>query len=213
MARLDRFKRYCSIVLTAMVCATPALAQESDPDLDRQRIRQFYVDTYAPLAPLPDLALKAFIAAEDRNFPDSAPEFSTITRAVADRLADPSNGLGDHAGLALRIGAALSRDEIINAYVQGVFLGQDCFGARDAAQAYFGHSIESLSPGDLAFLAALAKAPARVHPSRAPDLALESRNFVLREMVAMGALTLGQAQAAQVGHLTVSDPLGSCAPK
>jgi len=204
--------RWAACGLAGLVLGTAcAFAQDSSGDLGAQFLRQVYVDRYASLPPLPEMALMAFVAAQDRNFMERAPEYSTVTRALAGTLAAPGTGASERLALAARLGSALTREEILNAYVQTVFLGHGCHGARAAALAYLGREIESVDARGLALLAALVDGSAVLDPQTQHDALLERRNFVLREMVSIGALTLGQAQAAQAAHLDLADPVVPCA--
>ncbi|MEM7242371.1 MAG: transglycosylase domain-containing protein [Pseudomonadota bacterium] len=112
--------------------------------------------------------------------------------------------------LSFVIGEALSHDEVLNWYVNQIFLGQSCFGAPGAAIAYFGRPIVDLKFEEIAYLAALPKAPVLFHPVRSYELAIERRNFVLSEMLESGFISNDEAETAIQTALIVRLPLERC---
>jgi len=113
--------------------------------------------------------------------------------------------------LALILEARYSKDEILEAYLNEIYLGQD--GARAihgfglASQYYFSRSLEELELHHMALLVALVKGPSVYDPIRSPDKALKRRNLVLDEMVATGQLDAPDAVAAKAKPLdVVKDP-------
>jgi penicillin-binding protein 1A len=85
--------------------------------------------------------------------------------------------------LATRIESALSKDRILELYLNEIYLGSGYYGVAAAAQGYFNKSLDQLTIGEAAFLAGLPKAPNRYNPVRAPDLAEARRDWVLGRMV------------------------------
>jgi membrane peptidoglycan carboxypeptidase len=145
-------------------------------------------------------------------FFEKAPQFSALTLTLGRRWVQPGDSpLMPHAYMA-GIAEALDHREIVKYHVQTVFLGLGCYGASAASEAYFGRPPEALELHEAAFLAALPKAPARFHPQRAPERALERRNFVLAEMARPGVATKAEAEAASAKPLGVRDPLAGCVP-
>jgi penicillin-binding protein 1A len=161
--------------------------------------------------PAPLMVLAAFEAAEDRQFRDRVPMRSVLTQQIAQWFPDPAASATERAAAALMIGAALDHDEVLRWYATGIYLRQSCFGAQDAAVAYFGKTLSEVTLPEAAFLAALPKAPVLFHPLRSPDRAVARRDFVLSEMATMGAITAEEAAAARAAPLVVRDPLGVCA--
>jgi penicillin-binding protein 1B len=113
--------------------------------------------------------------------------------------------------LALILEARYGKDEILEAYLNEIYLGQD--GARAihgfglASQYYFSRSLEELELHHMALLVALVKGPSVYDPIRSPDKALKRRNLVLDEMVAMGHLEPPDAESAKARPLdVVKDP-------
>jgi len=116
---------------------------------------------------------------------------STLTQQLA-RLLVPRRrtlaGKAQEALWALRLTAHLSRDEILRAYLDRVSLGHDLVGVEAAAQAYFGRPARTLSTGQAAVLAAIARSPARVDPWRDPEGATGAMREVLGRMRRAGRL-------------------------
>ncbi|WP_306006218.1 penicillin-binding protein 1A [Aquicoccus porphyridii] len=164
---------------------------------------------------IPDVVKQAFISAEDKNFYDhqgydmrgiliAAYEAvrsrgsdirgaSTITQQVmknfllsGDRRAERKI---KEIILATRLEETLSKDQILELYLNEIFLGQNSYGVAAASQSYFNKSLEELAPHEAAFLASLPKAPSDYHPVRRKDRLMARRNFVLREMLENGYLT------------------------
>jgi penicillin-binding protein 1C len=164
--------------------------------------------------------LVAFVAAEDRRFyqhPGVDPRAlgralvadlkaarivsgaSTITMQLARLLRPlPRNLSGKMAqGLwALRLDAQLSKQQILEQYLNRVPLGQGAVGVEAAAALYFGSSARDLSTGQAALLAAVAGAPSRDNPLVSPKRAVARRERVLVRMTASGALGADAAREA-----------------
>ncbi len=99
--------------------------------------------------------------------------------------------------IAREIEREFSKDEILEMYLNQIYLGDGSYGVEAAAQGYFGKSAAQLTPVEAAMLAALPKAPNSYNPRRNPDLALERRNLVLRLMADAGVLTLEESVRAR----------------
>jgi penicillin-binding protein 1A len=84
--------------------------------------------------------------------------------------------------LATRIEGSLSKEQILELYLNEIFLGQNSYGVTAASQTYFNKTLDELAPNEAAFLAALPKAPSDYHPVREKTRLLERRNYVLKEM-------------------------------
>lgn len=98
--------------------------------------------------------------------------------------------------LAFRIEAKLSKNKILEIYLNEIFLGQRAYGVAAAAQNYFDKPLSKLSLGQMAMLAGLPQAPTRYNPFRNPKLAKARRNYVLRRMASDGYITQAQAKEA-----------------
>ena len=174
---------------------------------------------------IPDLVKQAFISAEDKNFYEhKGYDALGIMKAILDaaqgaRLRGAStitqqvtkNFLlsGDRSAerkvkeiiLAARLEKTLSKEKILELYLNEIFLGQNSYGVAAAAETYFGEPLEDLTVAEAAYLAALPKAPSDYHPVREVKRATERRNFVLREMAENGFITQEMKEAAQAQPL------------
>lgn len=170
---------------------------------------------FTPAAEIPDLVKQAFISAEDKNFYshkgyDARGIAAAAYDAVASRGQDVRGAStitqqvmknfllgGERAAerkikeiiLATRLEETLSKDRILELYLNEIFLGQNSYGVTAAALTYFNKPLRDLAPHEAAFLASLPKAPSDYHPVRRADRLLARRNFVLREMNENGYLT------------------------
>jgi penicillin-binding protein 1A len=180
---------------------------------------------FVPYSGIPDLVKQAFVAAEDRNFwsdPGIDPlaivraaafdlthlgqgrrpiGASTITQQVAkNMLLDNQVSLArkvKEAILAMRIDRTLTKQRVLEIYLNEIYLGLQSYGVGAAAQAYFNKPLDQLSLSDAAFLAALPKAPNNYNPFRFPDAAKARRDWVLDRMVDNHAISAAQAAAAK----------------
>ncbi len=186
---------------------------------------------FVPISAVPEQVKQAFIAAEDQNFythrgvdpfaivraavtdlqrigqarrPVGA---STITQQVARNMVLGSDALTTErklkeALLALRIERVLTKQRILELYLNGIYLGQGSYGVVAAAQVYFNKPLDQLTLGEAAMLAALPKSPNNYNPFRFPDAAKVRRNWVLDRMVETRAVTSQEASTAQAEPLT-----------
>ena len=163
---------------------------------------------FTPANEIPNLIKYAFISAEDKNFYNH-PGYdlrgilsalvdaiqsrgkrirgaSTITQQVMKNfLLDGSRRAERKVKeiiLATRIEGSLSKEQILELYLNEIFLGQNSYGVTAASQTYFNKTLDELAPNEAAFLAALPKAPSDYHPVREKKRLLERRNYVLKEM-------------------------------
>jgi penicillin-binding protein 1A len=179
---------------------------------------------FLPYEEIPPHVVQAFISAEDktffehkgldyvgilsavltnlRNMGDRRPVgASTITQQVAKNLL-LTNELSiarklREAILARRIEEQFSKQQILELYLNEIFLGRNSYGVEAASQAYFGKTTADLSVGEAAFLAALPKAPSNYNPLTHYDRAVTRRNYVLTEMAANGYIDAATAEALQ----------------
>ena len=186
---------------------------------------------FAPFSAIPEQVKRAFIAAEDQNFythkgidpfaiaraaftdlqrmggarrPVGA---STITQQVARNMVLGSDALNyerkiKEGLLAIRIERVLTKQRILELYLNEIYLGQSAYGVAAAAQTYFSKPLDQLSVGEAAMLAALPKSPSNYNPFRFPDAARSRRDWVLDRMVETHAITLEEAKAGKAEALT-----------
>jgi penicillin-binding protein 1A len=105
--------------------------------------------------------------------------------------------------LAFKIEAGLSKDQILELYINQIYLGQRAYGFAAAAQIYFGKEIAQLSAAEAAMLAGLPKAPSSYNPVVNPKRAKQRQLYVLRRMHELGHLDDEEWAAAQKTHLVV----------
>ncbi len=186
---------------------------------------------FVPIQAIPKPVTEAFISAEDKTFyshhgidplsilragitdvgrlrggrrPIGA---STITQQVAKNML-LSNEVSvsrkiKEILLATRIDAALSKDRILELYLNEIYLGSGAYGVAAAALTYFDKSLDQLSLGEAAFLGGLPKAPNRYNPVRSPQAATARRDWVLDRMADDGFISRGAAEAAQAEPLVL----------
>lgn len=105
--------------------------------------------------------------------------------------------------LALKIEHSLSKDQILELYINQIYLGQRAYGFASAAQTYFGKPLKNVSLGEAAMLAGLPKAPSRYNPVVNPKRARARQLYVLRRMHELKYITDAQLKQAQEQRLAV----------
>jgi penicillin-binding protein 1A len=173
------------------------------------------------LSELPDYVPKAFLAIEDQRFyehsgvdrqavframisnvlsRDTVQGGSTITQQLCKNLfLTPERTIRrklQEMILAQRVEQKLTKDEILELYLNRIFFGERAYGLDAASQIYFGHPASRLTIPEAALLAGLPKAPSAYAPTRAYDRAVERQRVVLHSMMTTGVLTKQQAQEA-----------------
>ena len=169
---------------------------------------------FVPIDDVPDLVKQAFISAEDKNFYTHAGYdvrgmiaaaweaiksrgqntrgASTITQQVAKNFflsGDKTMARKiKEIILATRLEQTLSKNRILELYLNEIFLGQNSYGVAAAAQTYFNKSLADLNPHEAATLASMPKEPSKYHPVRDKQRLLDRRNYVLHEMWQNGYL-------------------------
>ena len=190
-----------------MLGLVPAEAQDELAALRPEAVRAAYevarADRDHDLMPLAGIV----VAEVDKAFFDRPAGRSVLTRDVA-MIYRPSDGRA--LAMSFAVARALTREEIIDWWMHGVFLGQGCYGIDRGAAAYFGETPAGLSTADAAALVALAVAPGRL--AAKPDRLTERRDHILRTMAEMGQLTPEQLEQNLDLQLGLRDPLGVCAP-
>lgn len=99
--------------------------------------------------------------------------------------------------LSFKIEHNLTKDEILQLYINHIYLGQRSYGFASAAQVYFAKSLNQLSPAEMAMLAGLPKAPATFNPVVNPERAKLRQMYILRRMHDLGYITKEQFEQAQ----------------
>ncbi|MCY1410342.1 Penicillin-binding protein 1A [compost metagenome] len=106
--------------------------------------------------------------------------------------------------LALQIERELTKDEILELYVNKIYLGNRAYGIEAAAQVYYGKSIRDISLAQMAMIAGLPKAPSRFNPLANPARAKERRDWILGRMYKLGKIDEASYQAALAEPLNAS---------
>ena len=109
--------------------------------------------------------------------------------------------------LAFKIEASLSKDQILEIYINQIFLGQRAYGFAAASQAYFAKALAQISPAEAAMLAGLPKAPSAYNPVANPKRAKQRQQYVLRRMLELGYLNDAQHAEAQKAVLVIKREL------
>lgn len=178
-----------------------------------------------PLAAMPSAVPRAFLAIEDARFYQHggvdwqrvfgalranlkaggvSQGSSTITMQLARNLwpdfLPASQRTVDRkvreALVAFQLEDALSKDKILEEYLNTIYLGAGSYGVSAAAEAYFGLPLDSLNLHEIALLASLPKAPAALDPRRNPERAGLRSRAVLNRMVSLGWLSAEEASSA-----------------
>jgi len=176
---------------------------------------------------VPDVMKQAILAAEDERFyQHGGVDYFSVARAA---LANLSSGVQQGAGtitmqvarnffltrektvtrklrevlLAWKIEANLSKDEILELYMNQIFLGQRAYGFAAAAQIYFGKPLKDLTVAEAAMLAGLPKAPSTYNPISNPRRAKQRQLYVLRRMHELSFISDQAWQEAQNAPLPV----------
>ena len=170
---------------------------------------------FMPAEAIPDLVKQAFISAEDKNFynhqgydlrgiaaagieafrsrGENLRGASTITQQVMKNFLLSGERRAERKIreiiLAARVENALPKEQILELYLNEIFLGQNSYGVAAASQTYFNKNLNELVPHEAAFLASLPKAPSDYHPVRQKERLKARRNFVLKEMMENGYIT------------------------
>jgi len=176
---------------------------------------------------IPDLVKQAFISAEDKNFythhgydtrsmvaafveavqtrGERVRGASTITQQVMKNFLLSSDRTAERKIkeiiLAARVETALSKEKILELYLNEIFLGQNSYGVAAAAQTYYNKALAELTADEVAYLAALAQRPGNLHPVRQKDDALARRAYVLGEMRDNGYIDQATYEAAKAAPL------------
>ncbi|MCL4678787.1 MAG: penicillin-binding protein 1A [Alphaproteobacteria bacterium] len=179
---------------------------------------------FIPIEAIPEIVKNAFIAAEDKNFyKHSGVDFIATARALITNLRNRGTGRRPQGAstitqqvaknfflsnetsyerkireaiLSYKMTQMMSKDHILELYLNQIFLGGGAYGVAAAAQHYFNKSLEELTIAEAAYLAALPKAPNNYHPIYNHDVAVQRRDYVIQRMQEDGYITRAQAELA-----------------
>lgn len=187
---------------------------------------------FVPIEVMPKRVINAFISAEDKSFmTHSGVDFKGIVRAVLVNVKNALSGRRHLVGastitqqvaknfllssektidrkikeaiLAFRIEKAFSKNHILELYLNEIYLGVGSYGVASAALNYFNKSLDELSLSEIAFLAALPKAPNNYHPVRNKEAAISRRNYVIGRMLDDSYITEGEAEEAKAEEIVM----------
>jgi penicillin-binding protein 1A len=191
---------------------------------DGELIAQYGEKRRIPLTlnQIPPVMVKAFIATEDSRFYEhhgvdpvgifraasvalfsghASQGASTITQQLARNFfLSPERTLMrkiKEAFLAVRIEQMLSKDEILELYLNKIYLGYRAYGVGAAAQVYFGKTVDQLTLSEIAVIAGLPKAPSTFNPLYSMDRSTSRRNVVLSRMLSEGYISQSQYDEAR----------------
>jgi len=186
---------------------------------------------FVPYDNMPPKLAQAFLAAEDHNFfKHGGVDVSGLGRAMAKNVLNAVQGRRFEGGstitqqvaknvlltseatlgrklkeaiLAGRLEQVLSKERILELYLNEIWLGYRSYGVGAAAYNYFGKSISDLDLAECAYLASLPKGPDNYHPIRRKAQAIARRNWVLDQMAEMGWASRAEVEAAKREDLKV----------
>jgi len=218
----------------------PSIASRVYAD-NNELIDEFFAEDrkIIKISEVPKVVIQAFVAAEDaRFFQHQGIDWHSITRAFfknleAGRIVQGGSTITQQVAkslyltpersfirkikeviLAYKIDKYLTKEEILNLYLNYIYLGHGTYGIEAAAQAYFGKSAKYLTLPEAAILASLPKAPSLYSPYLHFDKAKQRQAYVLERMVEEGYITPKEKEAALAAplHLRSIKPKEKVAP-
>lgn len=206
-------------------------------DSNSQVIASLYTEyrEFTPIEDIPSLVQDAFLSAEDKNFythtgldpagilralihniramgtGERMQGASTITQQVIKNFLLDSDRTIERklkeAVLAMRFEEQFTKDQILELYLNQIYLGAGSYGVAAAAKVYFKKDLDQLEVHEAAYLAAMPKAPNDYHPHRQTKRALARRNWVLAQMLDNGRIARPAYEVALRKDLGVADSL------
>jgi len=191
---------------------------------------------FVPVTEMPDPLIQAFLSAEDKDFYNHpGVDIKALTRAVITNISNYRQGrrlVGastitqqvaknflltnevsidrkiKEAILAIRMERAFTKDQLLGLYLNEIYLGLGSYGVAAAALNYFDKSLDTLTLEEMAYLAALPKAPNNYHPVRRYREAMARRNWVLGQMHKNGYVTEAEYLAAAAKPIKIRPQTG-----
>ena len=186
---------------------------------------------FVPISTIPKSLIEAFIAAEDRNFYEHPgidifsivrAAFANIGNIIHHRRMEGGSTLTQQvvknflltserslprkikeALLSYMISKAMTKEQILELYLNQMYLGKGAYGVAAAATAYFNKSVDELNVAESAFLASLPKAPSTINPDKHYDRSIGRRNYVISRMLEDGYITQEVAEEAKKEPITL----------
>ncbi|MDX2083628.1 MAG: penicillin-binding protein 1A [Rickettsiales bacterium] len=220
----EQLKNYTPAITTRLYAADGSLLSEFSKE---KRV-------FVPINIIPKHLINAFLAAEDANFykhsgidpfaifrtsirnglsllsgEESVGGASTITQQVVKNLLLSRERTMQRkvkeAILAFRISKAFTKDQILELYLNQIYLGSGAYGVAAAAQVYFNKSIDELTIEEDALLATLPKAPSKLDPRKNIEKAKARRDWVIGRMIDENFITKEQGEAAIEKPIILAD--------
>jgi penicillin-binding protein 1A len=185
---------------------------------------------FVPVEGMPKPLIAAFLSAEDKDFYNHfGVDLKALVRATVTNIVNYGSGrrpIGAstitqqvaknfllsnevsvkrkirEAILAIRMERAFTKDQLLALYLNEIYLGYGSYGIAAAALNYFDKSLDTLTLAEMAYLAALPKAPNNYHPRRKYGAAIARRNWVLGQMVRNGYISEDEAEQAIATEIT-----------
>jgi penicillin-binding protein 1A len=176
---------------------------------------------------IPEQMIQAFLAAEDdRFFEHPGVDYQGILRAAFQLLLTGERRQGgstitmqvarnfflsskktytrklNEIFLALKIERMLSKQEILELYLNKIYLGHRAYGVGAAALVYYGRTVDKLKLPEIAMIAGLPKAPSSLNPVTNPDRALTRRNYVIGRMFALDMINRAEYDGAKAAGIS-----------
>ena len=194
---------------------------------------------FVPIDSVPKRLIQAYMSAEDKNFyQHNGLDWKGITSAVIRYVQVKITHHGQIVGastitqqvaknfllgneqtmtrklkealIVQRIEGSFSKDQILELYLNDIFLGLNSYGIAAASLNYFGKPLDQLTLEEMAYLAALPKGPNNYNPFKFPERALVRRNWVLQQMFQNGYITQAELSDAQAKPFKVNPrPFGA----
>ncbi|MDE2445039.1 MAG: penicillin-binding protein 1A [Alphaproteobacteria bacterium] len=188
---------------------------------------------FVPIDSVPKRLIQAYMSAEDKNFyQHNGLDWKGITSAVIRYVQVKVTGHGQIVGastitqqvaknfllgneqtitrklkealIVRRIEGSFTKDQILELYLNDIFLGLNSYGIAAASLNYFGKPLDQLKLEEMAYLAALPKGPNNYNPFKFPDRAVVRRNWVLLQMYQNGYITEAEMKDAQAKPFKVN---------
>lgn len=209
----------------------PTLTSQIVSD-DGELIKTFGAYKYKKVSikEIPDYMKKAIIAIEDKNFYyhtgfDIVALFrSSIKNIKAGKIVQGASTITQQITrtlflsqektftrkfkeiiLAYRLEKTVSKDKILEMYLNNIYLGEGAYGIAAAADIYFGKEVKDLSLAECALIAGLPQAPSVYNPYRNPDLAKKRRSMVIKRMLEDGVITEKQAEETEKAEIKLNE--------
>ena len=186
---------------------------------------------FVPISTIPKSLIEAFISAEDRNFYEHPGiDIFSIIRAAFSNIGNIINHKRMEGGstltqqvvknflltserslprkikealLSYMISKAMTKEQVLELYLNQMYLGKGAYGVAAAATTYFNKSVDELNVAESAFLASLPKAPSTINPDKHYEKSIGRRNYVISRMFEDGYITKEVAEEAKKEPITL----------